>query len=113
MMSSLHVLIVILFGVIFISSIWNEPVPAEPVAWWYEMLWSMFAVLFGTLVAVYAKRFNERNRQLFLKMYEKTKFPLFKLQAEVTAKPYMYPFARAMGILFVVIGLSIFIRNLF
>lgn len=111
--SFFHVAIVVLFGILFITTILQEPVTTDPIAWWWETCWSVFAICLGGYFAIYTDKSIHKNHQWFLRLYEKTGVSIFKHQAEGMLKPYMYPFARAMGILFVLIGLVLLCRNLF
>lgn len=70
----------------------------------YEIVWSLLAVYGGIQLLFFRERFIARNSQAFLKMYERTKFPLFKRQAEGMKQPYMNILGLFLGIVFLVLG---------
>jgi hypothetical protein len=111
--SFFHVAIVVMFGILFITTISQEPVTTDPITWWWETCWSVFAICLGGYFAIYTDSFIHKNYQQFLQLYEKTGVSIFKHQAEGILKPHMYLFVRAMGILFVLTGLVLLFRNLF
>ena len=103
---------VVVFGVLFISAIINAPVSVDTFSYVWEIVWSALAITLGGFAAFYPKKFNDGNTRRFEKLYNKTKIAIFRYQAEETREPYMLPFARAMGILFITIGFVLLIRNL-
>lgn len=105
--------VVLVFGYIFISGLLNSPFPTDPGTLVFTTVWGLGAVALGAYGAIYRDKFIERNKRYFEKMYAKTGFFLFKKQAEGMTQTYMYPFARAMGILFVVIGLVTLYKNFY
>ena len=112
MMSFLHVVIVIVFGLIFIPSIIREGAPIDLTYWWYTTVWALFAIGFGGWFTIFTRQFIERCKRQFEFFYRKTRFFVFRLQAEGMSKSYMYPFARALGILFFIIGVVMLVQNL-
>jgi len=112
MMSFLHVFIVIVFGLVFITTLLAEPTqPYSSAGWWYNTIWSLLAIGMGGWCALYTDTFISRNKSAFEKFHNKTRFPLFKKQAEGMTKPYMHSFCRALGILFILIGATLLLKN--
>ena len=112
MMSLLHVVITVAFGLFFVQTILREPAAlyGSPI-WWHNVLWSLVAIGMGSFIAIYTNRFIADCKRYFEWLYRKTGFPLFKLQADSTQKPYMRVFYRFFGIMFAVIGATLLLHN--
>ena len=89
----------------------NERAPVDSVERRIEFFWSIGAICLGLFSSIYRDRFIGNNVHWFLWMYKRTGLSLFKMQAEGMNRAHMYPFARAMGVLFLVIGSVLILRD--
>jgi hypothetical protein len=76
----------------------------------YNFVWSVLAIVGGTLILLFRDGFLKRNKRAFEYLYEKTHFILFKHQAEGMETAYMRVVATIVAIGFVLLGLFTLIR---
>lgn len=100
--------IVIVFGYFFISSILRQEAPTDEIEKWWTTIWGIFAMCLGVYHAIFARQDVQKQIKTFEKWNATLHFRLFPTKAD----QFNVPFARAMGLLFFVIGAILVIRNL-
>ena len=71
----------------------------------FEILWSIAAIGLGGSGFLCTDWYIDHTIRWANWFYEKTKFPLYKLQAKEMAKPYMRLNIKLIGLAFVVLGI--------
>ena len=93
------VFIVILFGIIFITAIFDQPVnEAEPIGIWWLVAWSFIAIGGGIYALKFPEKLLEKNAKYFDKFFSKHG------GGKEFRQPYMKPFLLSMSMLFITIG---------
>jgi uncharacterized membrane protein YkgB len=78
----------------------------------YYIFWSLIAIGVGLFGSLFTSKFVSNNARFFNFFYKKTRLILFKKQAEEMVKPYMYVFSKVLGIIFVILGITILLKNI-
>lgn len=71
----------------------------------FNLIWSIGAIGLGLVGIFYTDWYVNHTIRWSKVLYGKTKFPLYKLQMEETNKPYMRATIKAIGFVFLVLGI--------
>lgn len=110
MKSFLYITITAVVGASMVLGILKGfPAPWGSFGWWWEVIWGTFAIGMGSYEAIYTTRSLDRTHYLFSKfgwLFQKNSVNELK-------EPHTFFFYRAMGIVFVAIGLAFLFRSFF
>ena len=96
---------VLVLGYVLIPSIFNEELSSDSVSFWSNLIWSIFVLILSSWVFFYPRKFLHLNIRQAMWMYNKTHIQFYNAIAEGMRRYYLVEFARAMGLLFLLIAL--------
>ncbi len=102
--SIFHVVIGILFGIFFVSTIVIDQTPKDFIQIRIETVWSLIAIIDGCFATLKIDWVTKRNTELFRKFG-------FEQMAKNNSEPYMKPFGRTIALVFVCIGITLLLQN--
>ena len=111
MLSFLHILLVALFGVIYITVLINNSAPNSSLGLWLEVAWGAILIPIGAYITTKPGGAIKTRVRGLKRIYNKTNVSLFNKLAKDSTQPNIVNFYRAIGALLFVVGIVVLWRD--